>query len=103
MLPVMGVKKASSDIPRMCQHIWLKLFLNKPMQECRDVRESQESTNYNKKNYRYLKLKKLQLYLCRRTNVKCTFKLFFVFNVMPGIYSWFLYRKKNAPLCFASL
>ena len=49
MPPVMGVKKTSSDIPGMCKHIWLKLFLNKPVQDCRDVRKSQVSTNYNKK------------------------------------------------------
>ena len=49
MPPVMGVRKTSSDIPGMCEHIWLKVFLNKLMQECRDVRKSQVPTNYNKK------------------------------------------------------
>ena len=49
MPPVMGVRKTSSDIQRMCKHIWLKIFLNKSMQECRDVRKSQVSTTYNKK------------------------------------------------------
>ena len=38
MPPVMGVRKTSSDIQGMCEHIWLKVLLNKPMQECRDVR-----------------------------------------------------------------
>ena len=46
---VMGVRKTSSDIHRMCKHIWLKIFLNKSMQDCRDVRKSQVSTTYNKK------------------------------------------------------
>ena len=41
MPPVMGVRKTSSDIQEMCKHIWLKIFLNKSMQECRDVRKSQ--------------------------------------------------------------
>ena len=45
----MGVRKISSHAPGMRKHIWLKVFLNKPLQECRDVRESQVSTNYNKK------------------------------------------------------
>ena len=49
MPPVMGVGKNSSDIQGMCKHIWLKIFLNKSMQEYRDVRKSQVSTNYNKK------------------------------------------------------
>ena len=49
MPPVMGVRKTLSDIHGMCEHIWLKVFLNKPMQECRDVRKSQVSTNYSKK------------------------------------------------------
>ena len=49
MSPVMGVRKTSSDIQGMCTHIWLKIFLNKSMQECRDVRKSQVSTTYNKK------------------------------------------------------
>ena len=33
MPPVMGVRKTSSDIQGMCQRIWLKVFLNKPMQK----------------------------------------------------------------------
>ena len=49
MPPVMGVRKTSSDIQGMCIYIWLKIFLNKSMQECRDVRKSQVSTTYNKK------------------------------------------------------
>ena len=49
MPPVMGVRKTSSNISGMCRHIWLKVFLNKPMQECRDVRKFQVSTHYNKK------------------------------------------------------
>ena len=49
MPPVMGVRKTSSNIQGMCKHIWLKIFLNKSMQECRDVRKSQVSTTYNKK------------------------------------------------------
>ena len=49
MPPVMGVRKTSSDIQGMCKHIWLKIFLNKSMQECRGVRKSQVSTTYNKK------------------------------------------------------
>ena len=49
MPPVMGVKKTSSDIQEMCKHIWLKIFLNKSMQKCRDVRKSQVCTTYNKK------------------------------------------------------
>ena len=63
MPPVMGVRKTSSDIQGMCKHIWLKIFLNKSMQICRDVRKSQISTTYNKK------VIKLQLYICRRTKV----------------------------------
>ena len=47
MPPVMGVRKTSSDIQGMCKHIWLKIFLNKSMQKCRDVRKSQVSTTYN--------------------------------------------------------
>ena len=49
MPPVMGVRKTSCDISGICTHIWLKVFLNKPMQECRDVRKSQVSTHHNKK------------------------------------------------------
>ena len=49
MPPVMGVRKTSSDIQEMCKHIWLKIFLNKSMQECRDVRKCQVCTTYNKK------------------------------------------------------
>ena len=49
MLSVMDVRKTSTKIPGMCKHIWLKVFLNKLIQECRDVRKSQVSTNYNKK------------------------------------------------------
>ena len=49
MPPVMGVRKTSSDKQGMCEHVWLKVFLNKPMQECRDVKKSQVSTNYSKK------------------------------------------------------
>ena len=49
MPPNVGVRKTSSDIPGMCTHIWLKVFMNKPMQEFRDVRKFQVSTNYNKK------------------------------------------------------
>ena len=49
MPPVMGVRKTSSVIQGMCKHIWLKIFLNKSMQECRDVRKSQVSETYNKK------------------------------------------------------
>ena len=49
MPPVMGVRKTSSDIQGMCKQIWLKIFLNKFMQECRDVRKSQVSATYNKK------------------------------------------------------
>jgi len=48
MTPVMGVRKTSSDIPRMCKHIWPKIFLKKPMQECRDARKFQVSTTNNK-------------------------------------------------------
>ena len=40
MPPVMSVRKISSNIPETCEHIWLKVFLNQPMQECRDVRKS---------------------------------------------------------------
>ena len=39
MPPVMGVRKTLSDIQGMCKHIRLKVFLNKPMPECRDVRK----------------------------------------------------------------
>ena len=49
MLPVMGVRKNSSIISRTRKHIWLKVFLLKLMQECRDGRKFQVSTTYNKK------------------------------------------------------
>ena len=49
MPPVMDVTKTSSNIQGMCKHIWLKIFLNKSMQECRDIRKSQVSMSYNKK------------------------------------------------------
>ena len=49
MPPVIGVRKTSPDLLRMCKHIGLKVFLNKLMQECRVVRKSQVSSNYNKK------------------------------------------------------
>ena len=49
MPPVVGVRKTSCDIQERCKHIWLKVFLNKPMQECRDVRKSRVSTNHSKK------------------------------------------------------
>ena len=49
MPPVMGVRKTLSDIQGMCKHIWLKIFLNKSMQECSDVRKSHVSTTYKKK------------------------------------------------------
>ena len=49
MPPVMGVRTTLSNIPGTRKHIWLKVFSNKPMQECRDVRKSQVSTTENKK------------------------------------------------------
>ena len=49
MPPVICARKTSFDISGMCKHIWLKVFLNKPMQKCKDVRKSQISTNHNKK------------------------------------------------------
>ena len=49
MPPNVGMRKTSCNIPGMCTHIWLKVFMNKPMQECRDVRKFQVSTNNNKK------------------------------------------------------
>ena len=45
----MGVRKTSFKIPGTRKHIWLKVFSNKPTQECRDARKSQISTTYNKK------------------------------------------------------
>ena len=48
MPPVMGVRKTSSNIPGTREHIWLNVFSNKPMQECKDVRKSQVSTTYLK-------------------------------------------------------
>ena len=47
--PVMGVRKISYNIPETGKHIWLKVFLNKPIKKFRDVRKSQVSTSYNKK------------------------------------------------------
>ena len=51
MPPVMGVRKTLSNIPGKRKHIWLKVFSNKPMEEC--ISE----------NLRYLRLitKKLSL------------------------------------------
>ena len=49
MPPVMGVRKTSLNEPIMCKHIWRKIFLNKSMQECRDVRKFEVSMTYKKK------------------------------------------------------
>ena len=62
MPPVMGVRKTSSYIQGMCKHIWLKIFLNKSMQECRDVRKS-------KVQYLRLITKKLSLFQIAKVTI----------------------------------
>ena len=51
MPPVMCVGKTLSDIPRMSKRIWLKLFSNKLMQICKDVRKFQGSAILNSDNF----------------------------------------------------
>ena len=57
MPPVNSVKKTKSNIPATRQHIWLKLFLNKPLRGCRDVRKSYDPTANKFTTKKFLRVK----------------------------------------------
>ena len=65
-----GCKKNFSNTSEMCKHIWLKVFLNKTTQKCRDAKKFQVSVILNSDNVFTFSRESYIYTLCRRTKVK---------------------------------